>query len=160
MANFRSLSPLSFLLSLQKGQQMPCQFSQAFLASFAFQPPCTSKNVFLRRLINDILWLVIEFSYFVVIIPIWRWDAHLYNFDIERDCPLADSDEPAGGWATSPDSVHDVVVNKKSKAMLVFILFSTEGILVSFLCCWFAKVLPSYFTESKDVLSVLVHFVC
>ena len=37
-----------------------------------------------------------------------------------------DGDEPAGDWATSHDSVHDVLVNKKSNAMLVFILFSTE----------------------------------
>ena len=35
--------------------------------------------------------------------------------------------------------------------MLVFIFFSTEETLVSFLCCWFAKVLPSQYTESKDV---------
>ncbi|WP_419624225.1 hypothetical protein, partial [Thiolapillus sp.] len=71
----------------------------------------------------------------------------------------ADGDEPAGDWATSHDSVHDVLVNKKSNAMLVFILFSTEENLVSFLCCCFAKVLPSHFTESKDVPSVPVHFV-
>ena len=37
-----------------------------------------------------------------------------------------DGDEPVGDWATSHDSVHDVLVNKKSNAMLVFILFSTE----------------------------------
>ena len=37
-----------------------------------------------------------------------------------------DGDEPAGDWATSHDSVHDVLVNKKSNAMLVFILFSTK----------------------------------
>ena len=55
---------------------------------------------------------------------------------------------------------HDVLVNKKSNAMLVFILFSTEENLVSFLCRCFAKVLPSHFTESRDVLSVPVHFVC
>ena len=42
--------------------------------------------------------------------------------------------------------------------MLVFILFSTEEELVSFLCCCFAKVLPSHFTESKDVPSVPVHW--
>ena len=65
-----------------------------------------------------------------------------------------------GEWATSHDSVHYVLVNKKSNAMLVFILFSTEENLVSFLCCCFAKVLPSHFTESKDVPSVPVHFVC
>ncbi|WP_419587517.1 hypothetical protein, partial [Thiolapillus sp.] len=57
---------------------------------------------------------------------------------------------PAGDWATSHDSVHDVLVNKKSNAMFVFIFFSTEENLVSFLCCCFAKVLPSHFTESKD----------
>ena len=35
-------------------------------------------------------------------------------------------DQPAGDWVTSRDSVHDVLVNKKSNAMLEFILFSTE----------------------------------
>ena len=71
-----------------------------------------------------------------------------------------EGNEPAGDWATSHDSVHGVLVNKKSDAMLVFILFSTEENVVSFLCCCFAKVLPSHFTESKDVPSVPVHFVC
>ena len=84
----------------------------------------------------------------------------LYYCDVERDCPQADGDEPAGDRATSHDSVHDVLVNKKSNAMLVFILFSTEENLVSFLCCCFAKFLPFHFTESKDVPSVPVHFVC
>ena len=42
---------------------------------------------------------------------------------------------------------HTVLVNKKSNAMLVFILFSTEENLVSFLCCCFAKALPSHFKE-------------
>ncbi|WP_293703486.1 hypothetical protein, partial [Thiolapillus sp.] len=49
-----------------------------------------------------------------------------------------DGDEPAGDRATSHDSVHDVLVNKKSNAMLVSVLFSTEENLVSFLCCCFA----------------------
>ena len=35
-------------------------------------------------------------------------------------------------------SVHDVLVNKKSNASLVFILFSTKENLVSFLSCYFA----------------------
>ena len=48
-------------------------------------------------------------------------------------------------------------MNKKSNAMLVFILFSTEENLVSFLYCCFAKVFPSHFTESKDVPTVPVH---
>ena len=42
----------------------------------------------------------------------------------------------------------------------VYPCFSTEENLVSFLCCSLAKVLPSHFTESKDVPSVPVHFVC
>ena len=50
----------------------------------------------------------------------------MYYCDVERDCPQADGDEPAGDWTTSHDSVHDVFVNKKSNAMLVFILFSTK----------------------------------
>ena len=50
----------------------------------------------------------------------------MYYCDVERGCPKADGDEPARDWATSHDSVHDVLVNKKSNAMLVFILFSTE----------------------------------
>ena len=54
----------------------------------------------------------------------------LYYCDVERDCPQADGDEPAGDQATSHDSVHDVLVNKKSNSMLVFILFSTEENLV------------------------------
>ena len=40
---------------------------------------------------------------------------------------------PAGDSAISHDSVHDVLANKKSNAMLMFIVFSTEENLVSFL---------------------------
>ena len=58
------------------------------------------------------------------------------------------------------NSVPDVDVNRKSSAMLVFMIFTTEENLVFFLRCRFAKVLPFHFTESKDVLSVPVHFVC
>ena len=72
------------------------------------------------------------------------------------DCPQADGDKPAGDWATSHDSVHDVLVNKKCSAMLVFILFSTEENHVSFLCSCFAKVPPSHFTEFKDVPSFCI----
>ena len=84
----------------------------------------------------------------------------MYYCDVERDCPQADGDEPAGDRVTFYDSVYNVLVNKKSNAVLVFILFSTEEKLVSFFCCCFAKVLPSHFTESKGVPAVLVHFVC
>ena len=31
----------------------------------------------------------------------------LYFCDVERDCPQADGNEPAGDWVTSHDSVHD-----------------------------------------------------
>ena len=60
----------------------------------------------------------------------------MYYCDVERGCPKADGDEPAGDWATSHDSVHDVLVNKKSIAMLVFILFSTEENQGSGLVLW------------------------
>ena len=56
----------------------------------------------------------------------------MYYCDDERDCPWADGDEPAGDWATSHNSVNDVLVNKKSSAILMFIHFSTEENLVSF----------------------------
>ena len=75
----------------------------------------------------------------------------MFYFDVKRDCPQTDGDEPAGDWATSHDSVHDVFVNKKSNALLMFILLSSEENLVPFPCCCFAKVLPSHFTQSKDV---------
>ena len=88
-----------------------------------------------------------------------RWGVRLHYCDAERDCPQADGDEPAGDWAKSHDSVHDVLVNKKSNAMLVFILFSTEVNLVSFLCRCFPKFFY-FISESKDVPSVPVHFVC
>ena len=80
---------------------------------------------------------------------------YLYLCDVERDCPQADDDEPAGDWATSHDSVHDVLVNKKSNAMLVFILFSTEENLM------FIKVLilaPAY--EITGRFKVFCLFVC
>ena len=84
----------------------------------------------------------------------------LYNGNVERDCPRPDSDETAGDWATCHDSVHDVLVNKRANAMLVLFLFSIEENLASFLCCCFAKVLPSHFTESKKIPYVPVNFVC
>ena len=43
----------------------------------------------------------------------------MYYCDVERDCPQADGDKPAGDWATSHGSVHDDLVNKKSNAMRV-----------------------------------------
>ena len=79
----------------------------------------------------------------------------MYYCDVDRDSPQADGDQLAEDWATSHDSVHDVLVNKKSNAMLMFILFFTEKDLVSFLCCCFAKVLLSHFIDSKGSGQVL-----
>ena len=129
----------------------------SILAHFCIPVSLYNKNVLLRCLINVILQLVIEFFCFVVIIVL-RWSVHLYYCDVKRDCPQADGDMPAGDSAISHDSVHDVLANKKSNAMLMCILFSTKENLVSFLCC-FAKVLPSHFTESKDAPFVPVRFV-
>ena len=62
---------------------------------------------------------------FVVIID-WRWGVHLYYSGVERNCPLADGEEPAEDWAASHESVHDVLVNKKSNAMLVLTSFPVK----------------------------------
>ena len=76
-----------------------------------------------------------------VVIMVRRWGVHLYYRDVERNCPLADGNEPAEDWAASHDRVHDVLVNKKSNAMLLLTsFFSTEENLVSFLCWCFTKV--------------------
>ena len=133
-------------------------FPQASLPTVSLQSPCTEECPSSVS-INDILQLVTEFFYFVVII-VRRWGVRLYVCDVERDCPQADGDEPTGVLATSHDSVHGILVNKKSNATFVFILFSTEENPVSFLCRCFAKVLPSHFTESNDVPFVPVNFVC
>ena len=57
---------------------------------------------------------------------VWRRGVCLYYCDVERNCLRANGDEPAGDWVTSNDSVHDVLVNRKSNALLVFILFSPK----------------------------------
>ena len=93
----------------------------------------------MRCLINDILQLVIEF-YFVVI-RVWHWGVRLY-YCVERDCSQADCDEPAGDWVTSHESVRDVLVNKKSNTMLIFIQFSTEK---NTLCSSFGVVSRKFF---------------
>ena len=64
----------------------------------------------------------------------------MFYCDVERDCLQVDGDEPAGDWAASHDSVRNVFVNKKSNAMLMFILFSIEENLLSFL-----SFLPKFF---------------
>ena len=93
------------------------------LAHFCIPISLHNKNV-LRQCLTFCGWSEIFPSF--VVIMVWRWGVRLYYCDVERDCPQADVNEPAGDWATSHDSVHDVLVNKKSNAMLMFILFSTE----------------------------------
>ena len=44
----------------------------------------------------------------------------MFYCDVEKDCPKADGDEPAADWATSHDSVNDVLVKKMFNAMFVF----------------------------------------
>ena len=61
--------------------------------------------------------------------------------DVERDCPQADGDEPAGDWLASHNSVHDVLVNKKSNAMLVFSSFPPKKTL----CPSSVVVSPNFF---------------
>ena len=138
---------------IAEGSTNALPVSTSILAHFCIPVCLHNKNVHLRCLINHVLWLAIEFFYFIVII-VWHWGSRFYYCDVERDCP-----PPAEDWATFHYSVHDVLVNKKSNSMLVFILFSTEENLVSFLRCCFANVLPSHFTESKDVPSVPLHVV-
>ena len=45
----------------------------------------------------------------------------MYYCDVERDRPQADGDEPAEDWVTCHESVDDVLVNKTSNGMLVFL---------------------------------------
>ena len=76
----------------------------------------------------------------------------MYYCAAERDHPQADGDEPGGDWATPNDIVHDVLVNKKSNAMLMLILFSS--VVVS----------PKFFhlisQKSRDVPPVPVYIMC
>ena len=160
MPNSRSLSSLSLICVItaeQSANALPVFIS--ILAHFCIPVSLHNKNVFLRCLTNDILLLAVEFFYFVVTKVLHRGILSNYG-DVERDCPQADGDEPTGDWMTPHDSVHNVLVNKKSNDMLVFILFSTKENGVSFLRCCFTKVLPSCFLKSKDVPSVPVHLMC
>ena len=108
---------------------MPCQFPQAFplLHSSLFaQQECTSSvSDQWHSVAGDrILLLRCHYS-----LTLWRTLVLLWCW---KGLPQADGDEPAGDWATSHDSAHDVLVNKKSNTMLVFNLFSTVSTV--FLC--------------------------
>ena len=151
VTNCGSLSPLSLVLSLQKDPQMRWQFSQASLPTFV-QQECPSSVSDKWRSVDGHRLLLFHCHHSLTL------GCTLVLLWCSKGLPSADGDEPAGDQATSHDNVYNVLVNKKSNAMLIFILFSTEEDLVPFLCC-FAKVLPFHFTESKDVPSVSVHFV-
>ena len=103
---------------------MPSQFPPASFPTFAFQSPCT-RRVF--------IFSVSDQCHSVAGHIIFLFCCHrsltlgptlvLVYCDVERDRPQADGDEPAGDWVTFHDSVHDVFVNKKFNAMLMYALF-------------------------------------
>ena len=103
MANSRSLSPLSFVSSLQKRPQMPCQFPLLH-SSLLVQQVCPSS-------MSD-QWHSVAGHRILLFCSHCSlcWGICLYYCDVERGCPKVDGDEPAGDWATSHDSVHDVLV--------------------------------------------------
>ena len=77
----------------------------------------------------------------------------LHNGDVKRCCPETNGDEPAGNWPAPHDCVHGVLVNKKYNPIFMSVLFATEVKLMSILSSCFARVPPSYLTESKDIFS-------
>ena len=77
--------------------------------------------------------------------------------DVKRCCPETNGDEPAGNWLAPHDCVHGVLVNKKTNPIFMSVLFATEVKLMSILSSCFARVPPSYLTESKDTPAVSSH---
>ena len=59
------------------------------------------------------------------------------------------------GWHSM--TVHGVLVNKKTNPIFMSVLFATEVKLMSILSCCFARVHPSYLTESKDTPAISSH---
>ena len=55
---------------------------------------------------------------------------------------------------------HSVFVNEESNSMLMSVFTATEEQLVAICGRCFSKVFPVNFTESRDVTSVSLHFVC
>ena len=143
VANSRSLESSLICVIFAEGSTNALPVFINILGHFYIPVSLHNKSVF-QCLIIDTLWLVIEFFCFVVIV--WHWRVHLYYCDVERGChqAMVMSLLETGQHPLS-DIVHNVLINKKSSAMLVFI-FSTEENLVSFPCCCFFKVLPSHFT--------------
>ena len=93
LANSRSLSPLSFVLTLQLVLQVPLHTVLASSPTFAFQSPCTmSMSFFSTRSMTFCSW-VIEFFYFFISVVCGRC-IHLYYGDIEWSCLHPDGDDP------------------------------------------------------------------
>ena len=61
---------------------------------------------------------------------------------------------------TGRHPIYSVFVNEESNSMLMSVFTATEEELVALWGRCFSKVFPAYFTESKDVPSVSLHFVC
>ena len=62
-----------------------------------------------------------------------------------------------GNWLAPHDCVHGVLVNKKTNTIFMSVLFATEIKLMSILSSCFAKVPPSYLTESKNTPAISSH---
>ena len=123
----------------------------SFLAHFCIPVSLYNKNGLLRCLINDSISLSFESN-----VGAYACTTVMLKGTAHRRMVMSlieIGQHPLTGF-------HDVLVNKKSSAMLAFVLFSTDENLVSFLRCCFVEVLPSNFSESKGVPSVPVHFVC
>ena len=113
-------------------------------------------NVFLGNLNYNLLKLFVKSFYFLIII-ICCWSIGLHNGDVKRCCPETNGDEPAGNWLAPHDCVHGVLVNKKTNPIFMSVLFATEVKLMSILSSCFARVPPSYLTESKDTPAISSH---
>ena len=97
-----------------------------------------------------------EVFYFLIII-VCCWSIGLHNGDVKRCCPETNGDDPAGNWLAPHDCVHGVLVNKKTNPIFMSVLFATEVKLMSILSICFARVPPSYLTESKDTPAISSH---
>ena len=150
--NSRSLSPLSFVSSLQKGPQMPCQFPQASLPTFACRQECNSLVSDQLHFVDGHINILFRCHYNLTLghmhVLLWWWKGL-----------------PSGGWWWACWRLGNIPwvftmsmwTRNPTPCSCSFPLNETlcpSSVVVS------TKVLPSHFTESKDVLSVPVHFMC